>query len=252
VDSNIRIWGEHETRRNAAEAAHDVHRHDQITRTVLPPSAGGKLQVSRQCVSGVASPDSCFLEAWGFDLGLRDRQANPATLWMPPGGTEMFRAERSFSRNNARMAESFRTLRKSASVPTTGEMTKQPSMITMLKPEDIGGEAGDHASPEDTQLGLMGKPFGSRSCRYWDRYDHAAHREAAKMACAVHSPSFKAHPHAHPIKENLELQPASIYSRKFRQSGEDSLRRHTTATEKAGRKTERAKAGRTLRLDTTL
>jgi len=242
VDSNIRIWGEHEMRRNAAEAAHDVHRHDQITRTVLAPNPGSGKQESRQCVSGVVSADCCFLEAWGFDLGLRDRQANPATLWMPPSAAEMFRAERSFSRNNSRIAESFRTLRKSSSLPGT---SKQP-ITSGIKPEDIGGE------PEDCQLGMMGRTFGSRSCRYWDRFDHAVKREASKSACSVHSPNFKSHPHAHPIKDHLELQPASVYTRKFRQSGEDSLRRHVTSTERAGGKTARTAAGRTLRLNATL
>jgi len=251
VDSNIRIWGEHETRRNAAEAAHDVHRHDQITRIVLPASPGSG-KPGRQCVSGVVSADCCFLEAWGFDLGLRDRQASPATLWRPPGGAEMFRAERSFIRNTGRMAESFRTLRKSSSLPASPSKTKQrPAIVTTLKPEDIGGEAGDLAAPEDAQLASMGRTHGSRSCQFWDRFDHAAKREAAKLALSVHSPTFNAHP-AHPMKDHMEMQPAAVYTRKYKQSGEDALRRHVTASERAGRKTARTAAGRTLRLATTL
>jgi len=81
VDSNIRKWGEHEVRRNAASAAHDVHRHDQYVRIVLPPQPGEKKQrPERSCVSGVVSPADAFLEAWGFDLGLRDRQARPTKM----------------------------------------------------------------------------------------------------------------------------------------------------------------------------
>jgi len=31
-------------------------------------------------------------EAWGFDLGLRDRQGNNTTLWKPAGCQEMARS----------------------------------------------------------------------------------------------------------------------------------------------------------------
>ncbi|CAL1168362.1 unnamed protein product [Cladocopium goreaui] len=88
VDSNIMKWGKHEVRRNGACANHDVHRHDQITKLVLPPKPGDTRPL-RYCVSGVVSPDCCFLEAWGFDLGLRDRQGNNTTLWKPAGSNEM-------------------------------------------------------------------------------------------------------------------------------------------------------------------
>lgn len=75
----------------------------------------GDTRPLRYCVSGVVSPDCCFLEepipreetigsllvffwlfpmdeAWGFDLGLRDRQGNNTTLWKPAGCQEMARS----------------------------------------------------------------------------------------------------------------------------------------------------------------
>lgn len=235
-DSNICIWGPHEVKRNAAQQNHDVHRHDQIARVVLPPHPGtrnGRAQVPKQCMSGVVSADSCFLEAWGFDLGLRDRQANPTGLWKPVNSSQMFRAERSYNRDTKRLLENFRTMRKTASVPGT----TMPANVVTLRPEDVGGEAGDAASSEDHMLDRMGRTHGSRSCTFHDTYDHASKREAAKMACAIHSPSFKSHPHAYPIKEHLELNPASVYTRKFKQSGEDALRKHITPSEKMGRTT---------------
>lgn len=227
VDSNIRAWGEHETRRNAASAAHDVHRHDMITRVVLPPVQGSGLQESRQCVSGVVSADSCFLEAWGFSLGRRDRQARPATLWKPANADEAFRAERSYNRNIGRLVENSRSLRRTATVPGS---IHPPNVVT-LKPEDVGGEAGDLVDPDDVTLPNAGKTHGSRSCQYWDRYDHVVNREGAKMSCSIHSPSFRAHPDGHIVKENTDLSPAAVYTLKFRKQGQDAYRKRTGATE---------------------
>lgn len=220
VDSNIRKWGLHEVKRNAAAANHDVHRHDQYERFVLPPKPGSD-KPPRQCVSGVVSPDSCFLEAWGFDLGLRDRQGNNTTLWKPVRSGEMFRSDRSFNRHLPRMVENYRALRKTASMPGT-------ILADTLRPEDVGGEAGELATRDDTnwQDNRAGRTHGSRSCYGWDNYDHTARREAAKMSCGTHCPSMKEHNQGHPFKEELELNPASIYTKKFRVNGEDSLRRH--------------------------
>jgi len=219
VDSNIRKWGLHEVRRNAAAASHDVHRHDQITRIVLPPKPGSELP-PRLCVSGVVSPDSCFLEAWGFDLGLRDRQGNNVpTVWKPTRQGEMFRSERSHHRDNARILENFRTLRQSASMP--GAVLAQT-----LRPEDMGGEAGELSTVNDATMLKAGRTFGSRSCYGWDGYDHTVRREASKMSCGVHCPSEKTHDQGHPFKDELELNPASVYTKKFRRDGEDTMRRH--------------------------
>lgn len=215
VNSNIRKWTLHEVKRNAAAASHDVHRHDQITRIVLPPPPGSD-KPPRQCVSGVVSPDCCFLEAWGFDLGLRDRQARPAPLWKPVNSSEQFRSTASFDRNTARMAERYRTLRKSSSVPGT-------VMVQTLRPDDKTGQVGEASVVVDDRVGTN---FGSRSCIFWDRFDHTCRREAAKMSCTIHSPALKEHSQGYPFKDMLELNPASVYTRKYRLHGEDSLKKH--------------------------
>eukprot|EP00434_Breviolum_minutum_P019919 symbB.v1.2.017574.t1/scaffold1369.1/size123032/7 len=205
-------WNVH---RNGACANHDVHRHDQITKQVLPPKPGDTRPL-RYCVSGVVSPDCCFLEAWGFDLGLRDRQGNNTTLWKPAGCQEMFRSERSFNRNIERIHENMKTLRGSASVPGS-------VMAQTLKPEDIGGEAGELSTDDDATMLRAGRTHASRSCYGWDRYDHTCRREAAKLSCSVHCPSERKSPEGFPFKE-LDLNPAAVYTKKFRQSGEASLR----------------------------
>lgn len=248
VDSNIRLWGLHEVRRNAASANHDVHRHDQITRIVLPPQPGARNQRSRQCVSGVVGADSCFLEAWGFDLGLRDRQARPTTLWQPVNANQMFRGERSYERDLKRMTDNFRTMRKSATLPGT----IMPANVVTLRPEDFGAEAGDVASAEDAMLDRSGRTHNSRSHRFHDQYDHTVKREAAKMACAIHSPCFRSHAQGHPFKENCELSPASVYTLKYQKGGEESLRKHVSASEKDGRATARGSSLNRTKLMSTL
>lgn len=215
VDSNIMKWGKHEVRRNGACANHDVHRHDQITKLVLPPKPGDTRPL-RYCVSGVVSPDCCFLEAWGFDLGLRDRQGNNTTLWKPAGSNEMFRSERSFNRNIARIHENLKTLRGSASVPGS-------VMAQTLKPEDIAGEAGELSTDDDATMLRAGRTYASRSCYGWDRYDHTCRREAAKLSCSIHCPAERQSREGHPFKE-LDLNPAAVYTKKFRMNGEASLR----------------------------
>jgi len=218
IDSNIRIWGEHQIKRNAAASAHDVHRHDQFERICLipqPGSGGKKTHAPRLCVSGVVSPDCCFLEAWGFDLGLRDRQAKPVKLWRPVGKAEQFRALRSYDRDIPRMAEHHRTLNKSSSAPGSYGQTLH-SMMATLRPEDVGGEAGEHGGSDAANHEVAGKTHGSRSCHYWDSYDHTCRREAAKLSCATHSPAFREHKDAHPYVDEIELRPQAIYTRKYR------------------------------------
>eukprot|EP00439_Symbiodinium_sp_Y106_P057558 s1116_g8.t1 len=94
-----------------------------------------------------------------------------------------------------------------------------------LKPEDTAGEAGEISSADDATMLRAGRTFGSRSCYYWDRFDHTCKREAAKMSCATHCPAEREHVEGYPFKE-LDLNPAAVYTRKFRMSGEASLRNH--------------------------
>lgn len=240
IDSNIKKWGEHEIRRNASSASHDVHRHDQIQRVVLPPQAGAKKSMgSRLCVSGVVSPDSCFLEAWGFDLGLRDRQAKPVGLWRPVGKAEHFRHPRSYDRNIPRILDYHRSMKLSSSAPTFSD-----GLTTTLRPEDVGGEAGDHQAwnPKtsvEEKLGQSlvnmekaGRMHGSRSCPYHEGYDHTVKREGARMSCSIHSPAFKQHIDGHPFIQEIELRPQAIYTLKYRKaekeqpgSGQKALRK---------------------------
>lgn len=214
IDSNIKKWGEHETRRNAATAAHDIHRHDQYQRVVLLPATGAKkTMAARLCTSGVVSPDCCFLESWGFDLGLRDRQARPTGLWRPVGKSEMFRAPRSYDRNITRILDHQRSLKMSQSAPGFCD-----GLTTTMRPEDVGGEAGEHGGSEAKDHETAGKTHGSRSCNYHDSFDHTAKREAAKLSCGIHSPTFKEHHDGHPFIEEIELRPQAIYTLKYRQA----------------------------------
>eukprot|EP00405_Crypthecodinium_cohnii_P027278 CAMPEP_0206516570 /NCGR_PEP_ID=MMETSP0324_2-20121206/63444_1 /ASSEMBLY_ACC=CAM_ASM_000836 /TAXON_ID=2866 /ORGANISM="Crypthecodinium cohnii, Strain Seligo" /LENGTH=274 /DNA_ID=CAMNT_0054009525 /DNA_START=21 /DNA_END=846 /DNA_ORIENTATION=+ len=181
VDSNIRIWGPHEVRRNGASASHDVHRHDQIRRICLPALPGQERFEGRQCVSGVVGADTCFLEAWGFSLGRRDRQARPVGIFLPTGANEQFRSHRSFDRDLGRMTESFRTMRRSQTTPGT----IMPATATTLRPEDVGGDAGELAdysdaeqarrgermAPEAATIGIaMTTPLAGRLQRWLARY----------------------------------------------------------------------------------
>jgi hypothetical protein len=103
-----------------------------------------------------------------------------------------------------------------------------------LHPEDFGGELGEFSSPPeegktiDPKGGhalLEGRTHSSRSSRYWDSFDHTARREATKMSCGTFSPSFNAH-EAHPLNCGIELNPASVYTLKYKQAGEDKHRYH--------------------------
>jgi len=217
-DSNIRKWTDWEVKRNAAAASHDVHRHDQITRIVLQPQATSKVKTARLCVSGVVSPDCCFLEAWGFDLGLRDRQGKPTRMFKPVTQGKQFRHPRSYNRDVSRIHAYKSTLGKTASSP--GLTLPQDTVMT-LRPEDIGGEAGEQGGSEAASLERQGRMYASRSCPYWDSYDHTCRREAAKMSCSIHSPSFRSHPENYAYVDELELTPAAIYTKKYREGSGD-------------------------------
>jgi hypothetical protein len=229
VDSNIKKWNTHEVKRNAASANHDVHRHDQIKRIVLSPHphADAKSQriPPRQCISGAVSPDCCFLETWGFDLGMRDRQGVPihTKVWRPTGGSnnpEQFRSLRSYNRNTERMTEYSRSMRRYSSVPslTTEKSTDTPtSKPTTMRPEDIGGDVGEMSVMEDKMLQSAGRIHGTRSCRGWDDHRHTVRREAAKMSHSLHSPAVRAHKEEYPYVDG-RLAPAGIYRRTYRQA----------------------------------
>jgi len=222
VDSNIRRWNSHQVKRNMASANHDVHRHDQIRRAVLAPHPrdGPKHQriPARQCVSGVVSPDCCFLETWGFDLGMRDRQGVPITskIWRPPGGgaaPEHFRSLRSYDRNVERMTESFRSLRKAASLSSLARVNAEHFEInTLLKPEDISGDEGVGGGVfQEQPVESRGVNHGTRCCYGWDDHGHAVRREGAKMSHSIHSHAVRAHSDFPYI--DGRLAPASIYRR---------------------------------------
>lgn len=208
-DSNIRKWTKHEVFRNMANANHDVHRWDQVRVLRLPGS-------ERNSTSGLLSSDTCFLEMWGYPLGLRDRGGRAVPLWRPPNANEQFRAKASF-------------LQRSVSDGKLhGGMTCSmgPSIQNALEPKD----------DKTLHLGLT---HASTSCRGWDNYNHTTVREAAKLALSVHSHDTlgqkktfgQAGPADYP-HDRLELRPSAIYTLKFRKYGEQSLRDHVTKKQK--------------------
>lgn len=232
VDSNITRWGRHEVRREQAVSSHAVHRHDQITRVTLKPQPGEKqkYRALNPSTSGMLTADGSFLSAQGFGLGDRDRNGRPMLKegkprWQTISRGEQFRAADSFPCDATERANAYRTMRRSTSSPATS--------------------ATEAHSGKDADLTSGGTLFGSRSCWGWDCHGHASRREAAKTSLGVHSPMAKVHSQAYPFKEGgLELQPAAIYTRNFRQHGEDSLRVHKpqhvrgnlgSGTKKAGR-----------------
>jgi len=265
VDSNIKIWGEHEVRRNAASDALDVHRHDQISRVVLEPHPGtktrnGKEPAARQSISGVVSAGSSFLEAFGFDLGLRDRQARCTTLWKPASGGEMFRSQRSFQRDVPRISEYNRTLRRTKSTPGFTFSAQTPGGVVTLRQEEIGGEIddGDEVSERPGRMELtsmaqtcsfdvrgLGRTHGSRSCRYWDRWDHTSKREAARSSNGTYSPAFAKHPEEYPYYDGMVLSPAARYTLKYKRFGEAGLRQHVQASQQEERIGRTRQKGRT-------
>lgn len=203
-DSCIRKWDKHHVFRNMANAAHDVHRWDQVRVLRLPGS-------DRNSTSGLLSADTCFLEMWGYPLGLRDRSGRGVPLWRPVNADEQFRAKPSY------LQRSMSTHGKLAGGMTT---SMGPSTTVEGQPRD------------DTTLHL-GMSHSSISCRGWDRSDHAPYREAAKMALSVHSHDTlgqrrtfgPAGPTDYP-HDKIELRPSAVYTLNFRKYGERSLRDH--------------------------
>lgn len=237
VDSNIRIWGLHEVRRNAAQMSHDIHRHDQKTRFVLQDHPGEDRQEreERQSTSGMATADAGFLEAWGFDLGQRDRRGNPMPLWRPGGSSQMFTMK-------DECAESFRPLRKQRSAP--GTLSTSGTIENKSEP----GEAPPSEIPPDRQIASQAR--NARIC-YHDSFGHAVKRESAKLSCGLHGPSFRSHADGLPVKDNVELSPASIYNRKYRKFGEEAARKHVTSSQACGRTTARSSASRITTVNRT-
>lgn len=229
-DSNIRKWGEHEVRRNAAQMNHDIHRHDQYQRVVLPVHPGACNRSGKETApraSNTVSADDSFLESFGFDLGQRDRQGKCIKkVWNPTRSGEMFRDERSYNRDYKRIGEYHKNLRRTISAPG---FTLPPDMLAnaTMKPEDVGGEAGDMAHEHDADMMKAGRTHGSRSAPYWNCYSHTCRREGAKMCVGTMSPKFRQH-NEHPFVYQLELNPAAVYTKKFKRFGEDGLRRHET------------------------
>eukprot|EP00435_Cladocopium_sp_Y103_P057483 s244_g19.t1 len=58
-----------------------------------------------------------------------------------------------------------------------------------------------------------------------EQYDQGetSGRWAAKLSCSIHCPAERKSPEGHPFKE-LDLNPAAVYTKKFRMNGEASLR----------------------------
>merc|ERR1712194_337458 len=157
---------------------------------------------------------------------------NPTKLWQPPGQAQQFRAERSFNRDTKRLCETYRTLRKEMSAQASFSANdRSASTVIRFRPEDIGGESGDLAHPDDTTLNRIGRTHGSRSHYGHDCYGHASKREAARSAIGLHAAAHRTHSDGHPMKDNLELSPGSVYNLKFRKFGEEHVRRHVSASE---------------------
>lgn len=236
VDSNVRRWGLHEVRRNAAAANHDVHRNDQVTRVLVSheetkysPEHGCTMTTerpARQCTSGVITTTENFLEAWGFDLGRRDRLAQKAPVWHPVNSGQQFRHPHTYNRNKERICENFRSMRRTQSTPNHSRNNMSAAFKTQLLKEDVGGQIGEFSTSSDFDHEKAGRTFASRSCNWWDNHGHTTKREAAKQGCGIHSPVFKSHGDNYPYHDNCELSPAAIYTRRFKKFGESGLRTH--------------------------
>mmetsp|Transcript_22908 Transcript_22908/g.53608 ORF Transcript_22908/g.53608 Transcript_22908/m.53608 type:complete len:331 (-) Transcript_22908:230-1222(-) len=231
TDSNINIWNEHQVRRNHASSSHDVHRHDQMRKIVLPQHPGEKPRKPKFCVSGVISPDANFMEAWGFDLGLRDRQARCCPRpFLPARGGEQFRAHRSFQHDLPKVLEHYRTLKRTPSEPGRSTISKISASQT-LRPDDpeaavnVSVISEDHRKVDQGGIG-GGKTHGSKSCRGWDAWDHVVKREGARTTHDVMSPYVRQHREGYPFVDELDLRPSAVYSRRYQRYGEDHLRRH--------------------------
>ncbi|KAF4720597.1 hypothetical protein FOZ62_015439 [Perkinsus olseni] len=182
VDSNISSWGQHKTRRTAAHLAHSVHRHDQIQKLKL-------LGSDRPSNSGMLSADSCFLEAFGYSLGARDRQGRPCSIFLP-----------------VNVGRGFRSLQNFLETSVDG-----------LYPSGVKARRVHLAYDQH------GKTFAGGLRRDWDNWKHVTKREAAKLAQGVHSHATRGlKAGACYPQNNCEVNPAAIYSLKYRKFGEES------------------------------
>lgn len=195
-DSLISNWTRTEIRREASEGAHQVHRHDAIKQFTLPGS-------DRVSISGVMTADANFLEPWGFSLGCRDRQGNVTRMpgpgaahFQPPSQGEQFRTKQSFE------------------MPTIPKGT-------------LNVQSNYRPGTEN----MVGELFGTKSCRGWDRWNHTAYREGAKMANGIHRNSMRKHKYP---GNNCEVKPASIYTLAFKKYGEAVFQEHVGKSLKAG------------------
>eukprot|EP00397_Hematodinium_sp_SG-2012_P024443 GEMP01025462.1.p1 GENE.GEMP01025462.1~~GEMP01025462.1.p1 ORF type:complete len:315 (+),score=51.14 GEMP01025462.1:51-995(+) len=195
-DSLIRKWQPHHVRRQAAQSSHDIHRHDQITTLKLL----GSNNVARVSTSGLLSADSSFLDAWGFPLGLRDRQSRPTSLWRPVSKIEQFRSKdnyvnslENYHSNDRSKAERYKLCRSKSEGPD-----------------------GDKTIGEGLQ-------FGSLSYEGWNAWNHVCKREFSKMACSIFGQARVAHPWGIP-HDQMDLRPGAIYTKKYKNGGDSALR----------------------------
>ncbi|KAF4750857.1 hypothetical protein FOZ63_019514, partial [Perkinsus olseni] len=190
-------WGQHKTRRTAAHLAHSVHRHDQIEKLKL-------LGSDRPSNSGMLSADSCFLEAFGYSLGARDRQGRPCSIFLP-----------------VNVDRGFRSLQKYVMVGCRGG---QDCLLSFLETSVDGlYPSGVKARRVHLAYDQHGKTFAGGLRRDWDNWKHVTKREAAKLAQGVHSHATRGlKAGACYPQNNCEVNPAAIYSLKYRKFGEES------------------------------
>jgi hypothetical protein len=75
-NSNIHAWSSHKVRKDGARSSHDVHRHNEIAHATV-------LDQGHASHSGMVNSHSCFMEAWGYPLGQRDRTGQKIGIWKP-------------------------------------------------------------------------------------------------------------------------------------------------------------------------
>lgn len=194
TNSNIRLRTEHEIRREAAQGAHDIHRHDMVTKIKIP----GQARVSE---SGVLTADSCFLEAWGFDLGLRDRAARPTTLWRPVTRDREF-----------------------------GDMLRRPS-TTMPKGAEKSAQATTTSKFSRSTTGTFPSRVGVRTKGVdnmdatWDGFEHTVKRDGARRSDAIHACETRRNPFGY-LHDKCGIRPAAMYTKKYQKFGESGFRDH--------------------------
>lgn len=193
-DSLIQKWQEHHVRRQGAQNAHDVHRHDQITKLKLVGS-------DRVSTSGLLSADSSFLDAWGFPLGLRDRQSRPTTLWRPVTTGQQFRSRDNYVNSLENCHNNTRPRR---------ERSKHY-------------RSKSHGPSADRTI-VSGATHGAESSEGWNAWGHTTKRESAKMANSIHGQANVEHPWGIP-HDQMDLRPGAIYTKKYKKSGDDGIRK---------------------------